>query len=46
MLASSTMITLKPSTPVVKLSRHSGEMPKDVTSLEVGATVVERRKQK
>ena len=31
MLASNTMITLKPSTPVVKLSRHSGEMLNDVT---------------
>src|SRR5215475_15315744 len=30
-LASSTMITLKPSTPVVKLSRHSGDMLNDVT---------------
>ena len=31
MLASSTMIALKPSTPVVKLNRHSGEMLNDVT---------------
>src|SRR6059058_560542 len=30
-LASSTMITLKPSTPVVKLSRQSGEMGNEVT---------------
>src|SRR3954452_17356996 len=31
MLASSTMITLKPSTPVAKLNRQSGEMLNDVT---------------
>ena len=31
MLASNTMTTLNPSTPVVKLSRHSGDMLKDVT---------------
>src|SRR5262245_34880670 len=31
MVASSTMITLKPSTPVVKASRHSGDMLNDVT---------------
>ena len=31
MLASSTMIRLKPSTPVVKLNRHSGDMGNEVT---------------
>src|SRR5437763_10378113 len=31
MLASSTMIALKLSTPVAKLSRHSGEMLNDLT---------------
>jgi hypothetical protein len=40
------MITLNPSTPVVKPSRHSGDMLNDVTCWKIGVTVVEGRKQK